>query len=301
MHFISFNFNKNSTGTLLPTIFSTLIIVVLTISTSSATSYKSIANGRWLESNVWRNNRIAPEGIHKQDTIFINHRINANNLTITNGGTVIIVGELSAQSITLNGADSKIVMEKGAILNAARIEGNSQNIIYKDITPLPVTLVTFKLQAAPAYRHNNTLFWQTASELNNDYFSVEKSADGKVFSEAGRVKGKNLPNGASYTFEDQQVASRTYYRLKQVDFDGKATYSPIIVATAQQKPSIIGRKVVFGNSFSGQLRVLTLAGQEVRSLQLHQAQAYEMPQELRGMYMLILESGNAATSQRIAL
>jgi hypothetical protein len=302
MHFISLNLKKGFGRARAPFIFSTILLFFLTISASHATNYESAANGYWPVKKVWKNEIVAPIGIHNRDTIRINHQVDASNITITNGGTLIITGELSAQNISLNGNTSKIIVESGATLNAATVAGNnSQNIVYKNVAPLPVTLVAFKLQAAPAGRTSNTLVWQTASELNNDYFSVEKSADGKTFTEAGRVAGKNLANGATYSFEDKQVAAQTYYRLKQVDFDGKATYSTIIVATVLPKASLTGNKLVFGQNFSGQVRVVTMAGQEVKSLSLQNAPAYELPQQLRGLYMLILESGAAATSQRIML
>lgn len=93
-------------------------------------------------------------------------------------------------------------------------------------TPLPVELVDFKVKyEEPVVKAT----WKTASELNNDHFAVERSLDGYNFSEIGRVAGKGTSNVVqSYSFTDEiPVEGRSYYRLKQTDFDGTHEYSDI--------------------------------------------------------------------------
>ncbi|RNI27514.1 T9SS C-terminal target domain-containing protein [Rufibacter immobilis] len=101
--------------------------------------------------------------------------------------------------------------------------------------PLPVELTSFNGNFA-----NNAvkLTWSTASEKNNDYFTIERSTNGHEFTQIGQVKGNgNSQVALSYTFLDQQpVAGTTYYRLKQVDFDGAYEYSKMI--TVKAAPSI---------------------------------------------------------------
>ncbi len=92
--------------------------------------------------------------------------------------------------------------------------------------PVPVTLLTFNgtLQNRQVF-----LNWQTSSEFNNDYFSLERS-NATVFTAIGRING----NGTSsllhnYSFIDQAPLNGVnYYRLKQIDFDGNYKYSHII-------------------------------------------------------------------------
>ncbi len=68
--------------------------------------------------------------------------------------------------------------------------------------------------------------WSTSSEINNDYFTIERSSDGKEFESIGKIAG----NGTSfdlndYTFVDRQpLEGRNYYRLKQLDFNGVYEY-----------------------------------------------------------------------------
>jgi hypothetical protein len=71
--------------------------------------------------------------------------------------------------------------------------------------------------------------WATASETNNDYFTVERSADAIDFQPVGIVDGSGQSNALiQYDFTDAEpLPGLSYYRLKQTDFDGSATYSEI--------------------------------------------------------------------------
>lgn len=92
---------------------------------------------------------------------------------------------------------------------------------------LPVKLMSFTAKAMENY---NILDWQTATEVNNDYFVVESSTDMISFKEIGRVDGAgNSNNVLSYQFVDYTSFEKVvYYRLKQVDFDGVYTFSEIV-------------------------------------------------------------------------
>lgn len=94
-------------------------------------------------------------------------------------------------------------------------------------TSFPVELLGFEVELIGK---DGFLSWNTASEINNDYFQVERSMDGQDFEAIGNLKGAGTTLEAnSYQFTDAQVAliayPTVYYRLKQVDFDGQFTYS----------------------------------------------------------------------------
>lgn len=97
---------------------------------------------------------------------------------------------------------------------------------------LPVELLFFK--GAPLDK-SIMLEWATATELNNDFFTVERSFDGRNFTPVGIIEGAgNSQVELYYDFVDKDVTavateSSIYYRLKQTDFDGNFTYSEIIV------------------------------------------------------------------------
>ncbi len=92
----------------------------------------------------------------------------------------------------------------------------------------------------------NLLEWKTASEHNNDYFTIERSKDANYFEAIGFVKGAgNSETIRSYNYTDvsfSDAAGLVYYRLKQTDFDRSTEYSPIIsinLATSQKKPPTV--------------------------------------------------------------
>jgi hypothetical protein len=79
------------------------------------------------------------------------------------------------------------------------------------------------------------LNWVTASEINNDYFEVQRSNDGVNFEKIGQVDGNGSTTSvSSYAFNDKNVladfssVSAFFYRLKQVDFDGTTEYSKTV-------------------------------------------------------------------------
>ena len=91
-------------------------------------------------------------------------------------------------------------------------------------TPLPVELTSF---TANTVNGKIMISWITATEINNAGFSIERSTDGKKFSEIGFIKGKGTSTEkSSYIYIDKSALSGKYYfRLKQIDFDGTYQYS----------------------------------------------------------------------------
>jgi hypothetical protein len=94
-------------------------------------------------------------------------------------------------------------------------------------TALPVEFVSF---TGTARDGSTYLEWATATETENDYFEIERSFEGVAFTAIGRVAGAgDSRTMLHYAFQDEQPGSgTTYYRLKQVDYDGSFAYSDII-------------------------------------------------------------------------
>jgi len=95
--------------------------------------------------------------------------------------------------------------------------------------PLPVELISFTGKYNKL-ANTNDLAWLTASEINNNYFEIMKSDNGIDFISIGIVKSSGNSSGNSnYTYQDKKpFAGINYYRLKQVDVDGRAKNSNII-------------------------------------------------------------------------
>jgi hypothetical protein len=141
---------------------------------------------------------------------------------------------------------------------------------------LPIELIDFR---ARLQEDEVWLEWQTVTELNNDYMAVERSGEGKEFKEIGRVTGSGTTTGPrSYRLVDAApLTGINYYRLRQVDFDGTATYHRVVSVnvparqlTLQLFPTQARQQVtvrLLGDyDREGLLTVLDIHGRVLRSL-----------------------------------
>jgi acetyl esterase/lipase len=96
--------------------------------------------------------------------------------------------------------------------------------------PLPVTLTSFSGRVAPD-DCTATLTWQTATERNSYAYEVQGSADGQAFGALGTVPSRNRAAGAAYSFRVGRLAELRYFRLRMLDTDGTAAYSPVVTLT----------------------------------------------------------------------
>ena len=127
---------------------------------------------------------------------------------------------------TFNAADWSIPASAAVADMSPGVKEGSQS--------LPVKLISFTAQQ---FDENIILKWQTASEHNNDYFTLERAFNTQDFEEVARIMGAGNSNEVqSYKFLDQDVdlSNSIYYRLKQTDYDGAFTYSEIIAVNAKQ-------------------------------------------------------------------
>lgn len=98
-------------------------------------------------------------------------------------------------------------------------------IIYT-VNPLPVELIDF---AGFAERDHNYLEWATASEINTDYFEIQRSSNGKDWKPLEQETARGFSEIMEfYEFKDEDPLSDAFYRLYIVDFDGSSEYSNVI-------------------------------------------------------------------------
>ena len=138
----------------------------------------------------------------------------------------------------------------------------SVTITVEDPSVLPVALLYFKGERTDA---SVELEWATASEINNDYFEVERSTDGKSFETLTNISGAGNSNRKLYyTFTDENPGSGLmYYRLRQVDYDGQQSFSRIILIDAQENNTLLR---TFPNPANDYIRIVSQ--QPVREIQL---------------------------------
>lgn len=183
--------------------------------------------------------------------------------------------------------------------------------------PLPVSLVNFKA----SYKNNQSvLSWNTVTEANNKGFYIERSADGKNFSNIAFVAGAgNSTTLKSYSYTDAQVstmkASTVYYRLRQVDLDGKASFSGVLqlktgdITTWSVYPNPVNSnsQVQFNLTETAKVNVQVVApdGRIVSNIEkgIMQAGSYTIPlnisQSAKGLYFVKLTIGDKTYTQTI--
>jgi hypothetical protein len=149
----------------------------------------------------------------------VSNFINTSLVTRNLGGNWQIFGTTPING----GSNSNFTITKNNVsaFGEFAIAGNSAQ------NPLPIELLYLN---AKEQNGKALLTWVTSSELNNSHFDVERSIDGVKFTKVGEVAGSGNSNTVkTYRFVDELTNAKvTYYRLKQVDFNGDFTYSNVI-------------------------------------------------------------------------
>jgi Secretion system C-terminal sorting domain len=131
---------------------------------------------------------------------------------------------------------------------------------------LPVELIRFT--AAPLPK-TNQLTWETATERNNKGFDIQRQNELSEWLSIGFVTAKS--NAAIYTYEDEMPLPISYYRLRQIDFDGKETFSNVVsvVATGHPKlkayPNPVSHFLIVESGANKAFQILNVFGQSVLS------------------------------------
>lgn len=187
------------------------------------------------------------------------------------------------------------------------------------VSPLPVELLKFN---ANNKNRQVELNWQTASEINNDYFTIRKSVDGKTFKSIGTISGAGNSNYiVDYSFTDSEsLIGTTYYQLKQTDFNGKFTYSHILAVNPHDISTLSDLSVTYDNTSDNltvtfnssssdeyTIEIYSITGQKVfedyiltdnSSIASYTLQTSNIKQ---GMYSLVVNSAENRLSQKIVV
>ncbi len=168
------------------------------------------------------------------------------------------------------------------------------------VGPLPVTLTKFDGKYTS---EGNILNWATSAETNNDMFILERSTNAKEFKELASIKSKgNNVELANYNYlDDTHSQGINYYRLKQIDKDGKYGYSKLIAIDApisraikispNPVQSILNLSLPNLNNEMVELKLINALGQEImqKIVKVKDGEAsINMSQYAPGIYQLIL-------------
>lgn len=174
--------------------------------------------------------------------------------------------------------------------------------------PLPIIISNFSING------NNSkanLFWSTASETNNDYFEVLHSSTGKDWQVLGMVNGAGNSNTTQeYSFVHNTPAKgKSFYRLRQVDYDGKYEYSPIRsvvsqgvrkeISLAPNPASDLVSIIHDGSSTTFDISIRDITGRTITEYKNYSAETLDISPLSSGLYTITITSDGVTTTQRL--
>jgi hypothetical protein len=231
-------------------------LLILSSLNSFSTKITSISSGDWSQSSTWDLNRapscedtIMIDAAHKVDISsdinlqHCNNKIsiiiegilyfskNGSKLRLPENAYVNITSTGLLDSYTYNGANNFIRFGNNNIWESK--DGPQTGVSFGS-APLPIKLISFN---ATSKGNSVVLTWQTATEINNDYFTIERSVDADNWEKILYITGAGNSNKTeTYTSTDLNPLNGTaYYRLKQTDFDGKFEYFNVVAVNIEKK------------------------------------------------------------------
>jgi len=252
------------------------IYILLFLITLSATAfsqpyyiYTAKANGLWSVSGNW-DIKLRTDGISKNKMVIpknITMIVDKDIKEIDLGDVDIYISGTMAMSSSINlnlSQNSSIELNNGTISgsssnqkikigNDIKYKGSVDGILtgnylsngttgsspsgFVNLSMLPVNFTSFYINKA---NQNIRLNWSTDNEINNSHFDVEKSADGVNWLKVGVVIAGNNRITNNYSYNDKISSSPVvYYRLRQVDIDGRSSFSSIkAIRTGETIPAV---------------------------------------------------------------
>jgi hypothetical protein len=281
-------------------------------------------------------------GVHEFDQISLGTNsvpsFMASNplITINNLGIGTFLG-IDVSGITYNGVDTNSKKNMFTITNqkvstftatlgmVTTSIGSTQRLFslygksfnYPKPVTLPVKLLDF---TANYLKPNAALNWSTSQEHNFNYFMLERSVDGKNFSQIALVFGAGESDiKLNYSYNDKDLKGRggvIYYRLKQVDVDGSFTYSSVrLIRLGDEKTSI--NLTTFPNPVASDLRITlpsswqnqhlqidlyNVSGQLVKGMDVansSQTESISVASLQKGIYFVEVKNGAETAKQQI--
>lgn len=246
------------------------------------------------------------------------------SFSIGNNSTATIDGNLTADG----GIDNSGTMDVGetgsvTVPPPAEITGNgninNDGTIDADYTGtgtvtgnnfLPIKLISFSAQ-----KNANvvTLKWTTATEESNDYFSIERSADGINYGIIGSIAGAgNSSTALSYQYIDNNpLQGVSYYRLSQTDYNGDSeTFDAVSVALLNEAGISVGPNpasnylnvAVDGELGYSEVNIYNLIGAQVKSIVINETVTTISVNDLpKGAYMVVLSANTSRVVKRIII
>jgi hypothetical protein len=179
-----------------------------------------------------------------------------------------------------------------------------------NLNVLPITLLSFTAQATG--KNLVETHWSTASESNNDYFTIERSRDAAFWEPIGFVPGAGNSNTTrNYSLpDDAPFPGLSYYRLKQTDYDGSYAYSYVVPVQIDQFGADLSliqayrdgdKLALLYTAESPQIRVelYSIVGQKLHSINAENNDGFlrlDLPHLAHGVYIVRISSGTESAT-----
>ena len=229
------------------------------------------------------------------------------NATIggTNNNEITGTGSSGASEFSFSVAIKSLTIgPKSGVTATSGVTVNFQTIC--DGTIIPVSLMSFK---AVEKNGQAQLLWQTASEKNNAGFEVQRSFDAQTWQNIGFVKGNGQSNRLqTYQFEDVGPLSINYYRLRQLDFDGKEAFSKTLTINTKGKwttkifpnPVTNIMTIDVGDVDNAAIRLIDVLGKEIIAKQGQAGQtSLDVSLLSAGIYFVEIEANGRVVREKI--
>ncbi len=255
-----------------------LLIMIFSFLASYASTKTALASGNWDNGASWSGGSkpgcgdvvVIPAGITVSITVQQDYSPNnpcSTAMSFTINGTL----KFETGKKLLLPCNSYVYIGSGGIIDPGNGGGNSNTIEICDIvvwkaadgpltgpsslgvSPLPVELIDF---SGTCIVNGVQLNWTTASELNNNYFLIEKSTNATEWTTLAKVSGRGTSGAINkYIHTDTESSgSMVYYRLSQIDLDGKITvFKTLDVQCDKNTPD---QMILFPNPASTEINII---------------------------------------------
>jgi hypothetical protein len=234
-----------------PTTAASNVSVTPSATSANVTCTAGNGQGRMIVARLSSALAVAPTN----NTLYAASAVFGSTNTTGTGNFIVYMGSGTSVNVTgltaLTGYTFDVYEYNGKYMHV-----RFANAISSSTTTTPVKLVSLK---ATKINEDVLVKWITASEVNNRGFNVERSVDGKMFEFVGFVKGSgNSSVNNNYTLQDANAfaitgVNKLYYRLKQLDNDGKFEYSQVVIV--ENNNDLSTAIVTYPNPFSDKLSI----------------------------------------------
>lgn len=242
-----------------------------------------------------------------------------NNVNFVVNGTLIVDGYVSGKNGNSFAGSGSITATGGLYFNqsptctSCGISWNVGSCVPAGaFCTLPINLLLFTADAQPS---SIRIRWATASEDHVDFFTIERSADGKSFNPIAEVSGQGTSKQRNdYSVIDERpLSGKAYYRLRETDHDGHSTLHRIIAVdfTSARKldvyPMPVSKGVInlstnFSTGLPARVTLADITGVTLQEITIREGDPLSFETTVRpGIYILTFISGDFRTVKRIVV